>query len=106
MTESFKEHLLSQPQEPVDPAENEAVVVRHSFDGYGWKYIDAGSGSDWFKRGMSYPDAEPLYEHASDQDYIDVSSEGVAELVHPDDSREPAPEGWENNSAIKATRVE
>ena len=36
-------------------------AIRHSFDGYGWQYIDSGSGSDWRERGMSYPDAEPLY---------------------------------------------
>jgi hypothetical protein len=36
-------------------------AIRHSFDGYGWQYIDSGSGSDWLERGMSYPDAEALY---------------------------------------------
>ena len=40
----------------------EIVAVRHSFDGYGWSYIDAGSGSDWLKRGLSYPGAECLVE--------------------------------------------
>jgi hypothetical protein len=33
---------LAQQQEP--------VAMRYDFDGYGWKYIDSGSGSDWKTR--------------------------------------------------------
>lgn len=41
-----------------------------------------------------------------DEDHIDVSSDGVAEIVHADGSREPAPENWfEHNSGFKATRI-
>jgi aconitase B len=32
--------------------------MRYGFDGFGYKYIDSGSGSDWRTR---HPDAEPLY---------------------------------------------
>ena len=32
--------------------------MRYDFDGYGWKYIDSGSGSDWQTR---IKDAEPVY---------------------------------------------
>lgn len=39
----------------------EPVAIRHSWDGRGWQYIDCGSGSDWLARGMTHPDAEPLY---------------------------------------------
>lgn len=39
-------------------AKFEAAAVRYGFDGYGWFYIDSGSGSDWKDR---YPDAELLY---------------------------------------------
>lgn len=35
------------------------VAVRYDFDGYGWKYIDNGSGSDWMTR---HPDGELLYD--------------------------------------------
>lgn len=45
-----------------------------------------------------------LYTEEPDEAYIDVSSEGVAELVHPDGSREPAPAGWDDESGLKATR--
>lgn len=37
----------------------EPVAVRYDFDGYGWKYIDNGSGSDWMTR---HPDGELLYD--------------------------------------------
>jgi regulator of replication initiation timing len=35
-------------------------AVRYDYDGYGYKYLDSGSGSDWQTR---YKDAEPLYTH-------------------------------------------
>jgi hypothetical protein len=36
----------------------EPVAVRYGFDGYGFAFIDNGSGSDWLTR---YPDGEPLF---------------------------------------------
>jgi len=39
-------------------AAQEPVAMRYDFDGFGWQYIDSGSGSDWQTR---HPDAEPLY---------------------------------------------
>jgi hypothetical protein len=38
-------------------AYNEPVAIRYDFDGYGYKYMDAGSGSDWQTRVQG----EPLY---------------------------------------------
>ena len=35
------------------------VAIRYDFDGYGYKYMDAGSGSDWQTR----VDGELLYTH-------------------------------------------
>jgi hypothetical protein len=35
------------------------VAIRYDFDGYGYQYIDSGSGSDWQTR----VDGEPLYTH-------------------------------------------
>jgi hypothetical protein len=37
----------------------EPVAMRYDFDGYGYKYIDSGSGSNWQTR---IEGAEPLYE--------------------------------------------
>ena len=48
---TIREALAEQPaQQP--------VAMRYDFDGYGYKYIDAGSGSDWQTR---IKDAEPVY---------------------------------------------
>jgi hypothetical protein len=46
------------PAQPALDAMMEPVAVRYDFDGYGWQYLDSGSGSDWLTR---KPDAEPLY---------------------------------------------
>lgn len=40
------------------PVVKEPVAMRYGFDGYGWQYIDNGSGSDWKIR---HPNAEALY---------------------------------------------
>ena len=38
---------------------NEPVAIRYNFDGYGYQYMDSGSGSDWLIR----VDGELLYTH-------------------------------------------
>jgi len=38
---------------------NEPVAIRYDFDGYGYQYIDSGSGSDWQNR----IEGEFLYTH-------------------------------------------
>lgn len=37
----------------------EPVAMRWDYDGYGYRYIDSGSGSNWQNR---VKDAEPLYD--------------------------------------------
>ena len=69
----IKEILKNDETEPFEPdynteavlvdemqreAEQEPVAMRYDFDGYGYKYIDRGSGSDWQTR---VKDAELLY---------------------------------------------
>jgi len=44
--------------EPIGNSEQLPVAYRYGFDGYGYLYIDSGSGSDWQTR---IKDAEPLY---------------------------------------------
>lgn len=43
---------------PQRQPEQEPVAMRHDFDGYGWLYIDNGSGSNWKEK---IKNAEPLY---------------------------------------------
>ena len=38
---------------------NEPVAIRYDFDGYGYQYMDSGSGSDWQTR----VEGELLYAH-------------------------------------------
>ena len=38
--------------------EQEPVAMRYDFDGYGWLYIDNGSGSNWREK---IKNAEPLF---------------------------------------------
>jgi len=38
---------------------NEPVAIRYDFDGYGYQYMDSGSGSDWQTR----VEGEFLYTH-------------------------------------------
>ncbi|MTH61158.1 hypothetical protein [Paracoccus litorisediminis] len=46
-----------------------------------------------------------LDEEEPDEPYIEVASDGTAELVHPDGQREPAPDGWESMTNLKAERL-
>jgi hypothetical protein len=52
---------------------NEPVAVRYDFDGNGYLYMDAGSGSDWASR---VKDCEFLYTHTkkelTDEEIIEV----------------------------------
>jgi hypothetical protein len=43
----------------IDEMNNEPVAIRYDFDGYGYQYMDSGSGSDWQTR----VDGELLYTH-------------------------------------------
>jgi hypothetical protein len=48
------------------------VAIRYDFDGYGYKYMDSGSGGDWQTR----VDGEPLYTHPAktltDEEIVDI----------------------------------
>jgi len=48
---------------------NEPVAIRYDFDGYGYKYIDSGSGSDWQTRVQG----EPLYTAPHPEQYPQIA---------------------------------
>jgi hypothetical protein len=60
----------------------EPVAMRYDFDGYGYKYIDSGSGSNWQTR---HKGAEPLYEAPPQQEKQEpvatVTSETSADIT-------------------------
>jgi len=49
-------HMVNEYVEYKEP-EQEFVAIRYDYDGYGYQYIDSGSGSDWQTRVQG----EPLY---------------------------------------------
>ena len=62
-------------QERVDKAEeqrHEPVAMRWDFDGYGYRYIDSGSGSNWQTR---VKDAEPLYDRPQVREWVTLTQE-------------------------------
>ena len=58
---TIKEALAHPEQEP--------VAVRYDFDGYGYQYIDSGSGSDWQTRVQG----EPLYTAPHPEQYPQIA---------------------------------
>jgi hypothetical protein len=53
------------------------VAMRYDFDGYGYKYMDSGSGSDWQTR----VDGELLYTHPADESFDRTASHMAGEYV-------------------------
>jgi len=57
---------------------NEPVALRYDFDGYGYLYMDAGSGSDWALR---VKNCEFLYTHPqkelTDEEIIEISHKAL-----------------------------
>ena len=51
-------HAGKNKDAPQPKPEQEPVAMRYDFDGYGWLYIDNGSGSNWREK---IKNAEPLY---------------------------------------------
>jgi hypothetical protein len=56
---------------------SEPVAYRYDFDGYGYQYIDSGSGSDWETR---IKNAEPLYTHPPTEHYS-LSDKQIDKMV-------------------------
>jgi hypothetical protein len=54
-----KEAALQRLSDFTQEADNEPVAIRYDFDGYGYQYMDSGSGSDWQTR----VEGEFLYTH-------------------------------------------
>ena len=57
--EAIKEALAEPEQEP--------VAMRYDYDGYGWLYIDNGSGSNWREK---IKNAEPLYTAPPQREWV------------------------------------
>lgn len=63
----------------------EPEAMRYDFDGYGWKYIDNGSGSDWMTR---HPEGEFLFTKPQAAAQPSQAGEQITEVVVHADYRE------------------
>ena len=61
---------------------NKPVAIRFNFDGYGYQYMDSGSGSDWQTRVIG----EPLYTHPmrelSDEEILDLCPPNHSDMMN------------------------
>ena len=60
---------VAQAQQTTEPELPEPEAIRHSFDGYGWMYIDNGHGSGW-RSGIDKADAEFMYTATQMHDHF------------------------------------
>jgi hypothetical protein len=67
--------------EPFVNSEQLPVAYRYDFDGYGYQYIDSGSGSDWKTRAK---DAEPLYtKQPTNAEPVTWATEDLEDVMSP-----------------------
>jgi hypothetical protein len=67
--------------EPFENSEQLPVAYRYDFDGYGYRYIDSGSGSDWKTRAK---DAEPLYtKQPTNAEPVTWATEDLEDVMSP-----------------------
>ena len=69
----------------------EPVAMRYDFDGYGYQYIDNGSGSDWMTR---INDAEPLYRASHGRQWQSLTDSEISEVLGSDIHAEPSSLLW------------
>ena len=86
-------------REALKQEQDEPVAMRYDFDGYGYKYIDSGSGSDWQTREKG---AEPLY--TAPQQRKPLTDEQIEEIAdgYLVDYRIPAGCAWNFARDIEA----
>ena len=52
---------------------DEPVAIRYDFDGYGYQYMDSGSGSDWQTRVEGeFLYTHPVKEQLTDEEIMDI----------------------------------
>ena len=56
VTDRYRQSIIAIKEALAQP-DQEPVAIRYDFDGYGYQYIDFGTGSDWQTRVQG----EPLY---------------------------------------------
>ena len=59
-------------KEALAEPEPDPVAMRYDYDGYGWLYIDNGSGSNWREK---IKNAEPLYTAPPKREWVGLTEE-------------------------------
>ena len=80
----------------------EPVAIRYDFDGYGYQYMDSGSGSDWLTR----VDGELLYTHPVDESFDRTASHMSSEYVSHRSLAEEITEGFDALEKIRQLEAE
>jgi hypothetical protein len=80
----------------------EPVAIRYDFDGYGYQYMDSGSGSDWQTR----VDGELLYTHPTDEFFDRTASHMASEYVSHRSLAEEITEGFDALEKIRQLEAE
>ena len=78
LCEHFSEGLVRTIVEALKQEQDEPVAMRYDFDGYGYQYIDFGSGSDWQTREKG---AEPLYTKPQTKKWVGLTDEDIQKLA-------------------------
>jgi len=76
-----KEAALQRLSDFTQEAENKPVAIRYDFDGYGYQYMDSGSGSDWQTR----VEGEFLYTKSQNMTLSDEEIWAIASEIEPID---------------------
>jgi predicted alpha/beta-fold hydrolase len=84
---------------------NEPVAIRYDFDGYGYQYIDSGSGSDWTSLNKNV-NGEFLYTHPTDESFDRTASHMASEYVSHRSLAEEITEGFEALEKIRELEAE
>ena len=80
----------------------EPVAIRYDFDGYGYQYIDSGSGSDWQTR----VNGELLYTLPADESFDRTASNMAGEYVSHRSLAEEITEGFDALKQIRELEAE
>lgn len=72
LTIAYMSGLYDGKNKDAPQPEQEPVAMRYDFDGYGWLYIDNGSGSNWREK---IKNAEPLYTAPPQRTWIGLTDE-------------------------------
>ena len=98
VAEGFVRLSITAIKEALSQPEQEPVAMRYDFDGYGWKYIDNGHGSNWRER-VTHLDAEDLYTTPPKRTWVGLTDDEFDKIY---DQHIPAEDYAESMAMVAA----